>query len=250
MTSAGESISRHSFSRPQNSSKDLAAGRQQAGRLAAQDLVERVAAADVLPDPPGNGAAHAGQHLQQAQPRQLVARVLQDAEVAEDVLHVRLLEEAQAAPDMERDIATLELQLNLQRVPVAAVEHGYIVQRAALVKQVQHIFGDEPGLGEVVLAGHDRGLEARSPDRLEVLRQPAAVLGDTGVGQRQDLRHGAVVGFELVLLARGTLLERDDVLEVRPAEAVDRLRIVADHRQVAVLRASRSTIAPWMALVS
>jgi len=81
------------------------------------------------------------------QPRQLVARVLQDAHVAQNVLHVCLLEEPQAPANLERNIATLELQLYLQRVPVAAVEHRDVVEAAALVQQVQHVLGDEARLG-------------------------------------------------------------------------------------------------------
>src|SRR5690606_3004397 len=106
--------------------------------------------------------------LEQSQPGQLIVRVLHNAEVAEDVLHVRLLEEPQAAPDVERDIATLEFELDLQRVPMAAIENRDIVQCPALIEQVQDVLRNEPRLREMVLAWDDGRLEPRGSDRPEI----------------------------------------------------------------------------------
>lgn len=92
------------------------------------------------------GRADAGQHPEQPQPRQFITRILQDTEVAEDILHVGLLEESQAAADLERDVAALEFKLDLETVPVAAIEDRQLKQATAFIEQVQDILGDEAGL--------------------------------------------------------------------------------------------------------
>ena len=67
------------------------------------------------------------------------------------------------------------------------------------------------------------------------LGDPAAVVGDHRVGGRQDRLGRAVVLLELDHARVGeVLLEVEDVADVGAAEAVDRLRVVADHREVAM----------------
>ena len=63
-------------------------------------------------------------------------RILQYTHVAEHVLHMSLFEETQPAPDLKRNVATLELQLNIKRMPVAAVEHGNIIEASPLVEKM------------------------------------------------------------------------------------------------------------------
>ena len=58
---------------------------------------------------------------------------MQQAEVSEQVLDVGLLKEAQAAADVVGDVAAVEFELNFQGVPVAAIEHGNVVELAILV---------------------------------------------------------------------------------------------------------------------
>ena len=63
-----------------------------------------------------------------------------------------------------------------------------------------------------------------------------AVVGDHRVGGREDRLRRAVVLLELDhLRVREVALEVEDVADVGAAEAVDRLVVVADHHQVAVL---------------
>ena len=69
----------------------------------------------------------------------------------------------------------------------------------------------------------------------QALGDAAAVVGDHRVGGRQDRLRRAVVLLELDHARVGeVVLEVEDVAHVGAAEAVDRLRIVADDRQVAV----------------
>ena len=70
----------------------------------------------------------------------------------------------------------------------------------------------------------------------ELLRPPLAVALDDRVGGREDGLGGAVVLLELHHLGLGeVVLEVEDVADVGVAEAVDRLVLVADDHQVAVL---------------
>ena len=70
----------------------------------------------------------------------------------------------------------------------------------------------------------------------ELLRPPFAVVGDDRVGGREDRLGRAIVLLELDHLRfREVGLEVEDVADVGGPEAVDRLVLVADHHQVAVL---------------
>ena len=60
-------------------------------------------------------------------------RVVDELEVGGHILHVGLFEEANATGDAEGDVAAGQLELQLQRVEVRAIEHGHLVQRDALV---------------------------------------------------------------------------------------------------------------------
>ncbi len=125
-------------------------------------------------------------------------------------------------------------------------------QRHALVAQLEHPLGHEGGL-LVACPGWAPapawGPRARA--ELSSLGNWRRLQRDGGVGQREDLRRRAVVAGEPVdAAARVARGELDDVGEVRAAEAVDGLRVVAHHREVAALAASRSTRSPCSRLVS
>ena len=72
--------------------------------------------------------------------------------------------------------------------------------------------------------------------RPEALAQAAGVVGDDRVRSLEDRLGGAVVLLELDDVSiREVILELEDVADLGSAEAVDRLILVADHRQVPVL---------------
>ena len=148
-----------------------------------------------------------------------------------------LLEEADAAGDGKRNVAPGQFQLQFERVEVRAVKRGHIVQIAALITQFQQALGDERGLLRGIAAHDEHGLGAGLPRRRELLGELLQVGGDGGVGRVEDLRRAAVVRFNLVSLGRWiTLLEFEDVREVRPAPGVDALRVVAHDHDVVVAR--------------
>ncbi|OPZ09778.1 MAG: hypothetical protein BWZ08_00168 [candidate division BRC1 bacterium ADurb.BinA292] len=190
---------------------------------------------DGLPETLGRAGADALQVEEQARPRRFVARVVDDAQVGHDVLDVGLLEEAQAAADVEGQAAGLQFELDLQAVVVAAVEDRHVAEPAAFAAQALGVVGDEPGLLVLVAAMHEGGPQAGGADGAQLLGQAPPVAGDAGVGHGQDLGRRAVVGFELEDAGVGVAaLETDDVVEGGAAEPVDGLGVVADDAQVAV----------------
>ena len=106
----------------------------------------------------------------------------------------------------------------------------------ALVHQPLDLRHHEARLGVLVLQlahVHRVALAQLRPERLVLAR---AVVGDDRVGRVQDRLRRAVVLLELDHRGVGeVVLEVEDVADVGAAEAVDRLVVVADHRDVAVL---------------
>ena len=112
-----------------------------------------------------------------------------------------------------------------------------LVQVQPFLAQFEHALGDEGGLLGGIAAGHEHGLRAGFARGRELLGELVDVRGDGGVGDVQDLRRAAVVGFDLVdLRARIALGELEDVLEVRAAPGVDALRVVAHDHDVVMPR--------------
>ena len=156
-----------------------------------------------------------------------------ELEVRGDVLDVCLLEKPDAAGYAERDVAPRELKLKLERVKVRAVEHYHVLQRDALVAQLERALGDELGLLVRVVAGDQRRLHPGVAHRREFLFKLLRVAGDDGVGAVENLRCAAVVCLDLehlsVLVA---LREFEHVAKVCTAPRVDALRVVANRHDV------------------
>ena len=168
--------------------------------------------------------------------RAAVGGVDEEGEVVDRVLDLGALVELRAADDLVADLRPHEHVLEHARLRVRAVEDGQLAARHALVHEPLDLRGHEAGLGVLVgqLADLDRvALPHLGPQVLGLL---PAVVGDQRVRRRQDHLRGAVV---LLQLDHGgvdvVLLEVEDVGDVGAAEAVDRLRVVADDREVAVL---------------
>ena len=92
-----------------------------------------------------------GQQHEDAIPAHFVARVLEDAQEREHVLHVRRLEELEAAPLLERDLAVRELDLEVGRHVAGAEEHRDLAQRNAFLVQLENPVDDEARLLLLVL---------------------------------------------------------------------------------------------------
>ena len=61
-------------------------------------------------------AANAGQQLHQSFEGKLVARIQHQFQIGRHIFDMRLLEEANAAGDAERDVAPRQFELQFQRV--------------------------------------------------------------------------------------------------------------------------------------
>ena len=173
-----------------------------------------------------------GQQLRDAEAGQAVARVLGPAQAGERVLDVRRLQETQAAELHERDVAAPELDLQRVAVVGGAKQHGLLAQRHARLAPLEDPLDDVGDLRQLVADGGQHRAHAARAHGGQVLF--VALAGgrerDHRVGGVQDRRRRTVVLLErddrrgrIVLLR-----EREDVADARGAEAVDRLRVVAD----------------------
>ena len=144
--------------------------------------------------------ADARHQHEDAIPAHLVARILEYAEEREHVLHVRRLEELEAAPLLERDLPVGELDLEVGRHVAGAEEHRDLAQRRALFVQLENAVDDEARL-LLLVARRDEPRAARRPSRCVqrffVKRSERA--RDERVRDVEDRLRRAVV-----------LLERDD----------------------------------------
>ena len=186
------------------------------------------------------GGADAVQQLQDAEPAHFVARVLQHAQDGQHVLDVRRLQELQSAVFDERNIAARQLQLQQVAVVARAKQDGLLAERRALLAVLQDLLADLGALLGLVGAGEQHRPRAAGAHRPQVFGKPLARVGDDRVRDVQDRPRRAVVLLERdASRAREMAREIQDVAHGGGAKGVDRLRVVADHHQVAVRRAQR-----------
>ena len=137
-------------------------------------------------------------------------------------------------PVHHRDLAGAELRVRL--VLVGASREG----RAATADQAFDLAGDPLGLFVLVVRLEALDLQAAGVLGPELLVLARGVARDDRVGGVEDQLRRAVVALELDDgRVRPVALEVEDVAQVRAAPRVDRLVVVADDREVAVLRRER-----------
>ena len=140
-----------------------------------------------------------------------------------------------------RNVAAPELDFEQIAVVGAAKEHRLALERHAGLAVTQDL-GDHPvGLGLVVEHGDQTGPRATAALRAQGLRILPGTFADQCVGQVQHRLYGSVVLLERHAARRGleALREVQDVADVRGAERIDRLGIVADHHQAAAVTLHR-----------
>ena len=89
----------------------------------------------------GGDGADLWEEAEQAGERDLVERVMHEAQVGEDVLHVREIEELMAAGDDERYARRVEFHLQVERLVMRAVEDMHVRQGVSFMVQL-HDFAD------------------------------------------------------------------------------------------------------------
>src|SRR5579875_3953926 len=141
------------------------------------------------------------------------------------VLDVRGLDEFKAAALDERNIAALQLELEIKRMETRAEQHCDVVKRDALLAQLQDSLRDEARLHMLVLRAHQQRAKlaaALGEERLGVALRGAR---DHLVGDIEDALQRAIVLLELDDLGAGEESRKgQDVAKVRAAKRIDRLR--------------------------
>ena len=148
-----------------------------------------------------------------------------------------LFEKANSAGDIKRNVAPHQLELQLQRVEMRAIQNGHFAQIASLLAQFQDPLRYECGLLEPVVTNDEHRFGPFFARRCQFLAELLLIGADRGVGYLQDLRCAPVVGFDFVdLCLRITLREFENVLKVCAAPGINALSIIAYHHHVVMAR--------------
>jgi hypothetical protein len=179
--------------------------------------------------------ADAGQQMHDAEACDTVARILDEAQQCQDVLHMRGVEKFQPAKLHKRNVALGELDLQRSAVRRRAEEHGLLFEEWAFLAVFEDALDDVARLVGLVADRHKAGFCRRTALRPEVLGEPFPCQVDDAVGGGEDGLGRAVIAFERDDLGlRAELLgEIEDVAHGGSAKRIDGLRVVADHRQTA-----------------
>ena len=151
---------------------------------------------------------------------------------------MRGLDELEAAELDERDVAPRQLDLQHGAVVRGAEQHRLLLEGHAGFAVLQDGGDDAADLADVVQHRDQRRRSARPPLRAQVLREPLARQADDGIGRGQDRLRRAVVLLQRDDRGRRLEVARkvQDVAHAGGAEAVDRLRVVAHHREARAIR--------------
>ena len=164
-----------------------------------------------------------------------VARVVDDAQIGDEVLDLLALEELGAAEQPVRDARLDEILLNDAGLGVHPVEDGVVAVAHSLGDVLLDGVGDEFRLGVLVGELAQLDLLPRAVLGPEVFALAGHVVADDLVGGVEDVLGGAVVLLEPDDGRAGELLlKAQDVLDGRAAELIDALVVVADDAEVFV----------------
>ena len=186
----------------------------------------------------GDVADLARGHRDDARKRKSVARVETKAQIRDQVLDLAPLPEAHATHKSIRDTAARQHILECAGLRVGPVQHREVGVAPLLgLAQALDLVRDELGLLHLVVGlSRDHLLATRAIGPQPFLGA-LGVVADDAVRRVEDGLARSVVLLEMHdVRVWIVLLEIEDVADVRTAKAIDRLIVVADHRDVAVLR--------------
>ncbi len=189
----------------------------------------------------GDARADARQQLQHAEACDAVTRVLGPAQQRQHVLHMRRIEELQPAELDERDVAPRQLDLERPRMRRGAEQHRLVLEREAAFARLQHLLDHVQRLCRLVAHRHQLRLQARLPLGPQILGEALLGFGDHCIGGLEDRRGRAIIAVERddVRGRREAGRKFQNVAHCRGTERVDRLRVVAHHRQARAIRLQR-----------
>ena len=172
---------------------------------------------------------------------QIVAGRDRQPEIGHGVADFLPLIEARAADDPVRQADGQETVLESAHLVAGTDQNRHIVQivaaqaAAGAGMEILDLLADPAGLGLAVPMPDQADLQAVLGIGPERLAQPALVRGNQPRGRAQDLRGGTIVLFQPDhLRARKILLEAQDIADLGPAPAIDRLVVIADAADIAM----------------
>ena len=210
----------------------------------AENLAEGRGRFDPGPDhrPQGVGRflPHPGQQTDHAAEGGFVGRIDRELQKGGDIFDVRLLEEAQPAGHFEGNAAAGQLELNFHRMKMGAVKHGHLAELEALAVEFEDLLRNVSGLVVVGRQFGEHGAPARLAPGDKVFFELPQVAADGGIGHFENPGDTAVICLDPVSLRPGmTLGKIENIFKICPAPRVNRLRVVADHHNIAVFRAEK-----------
>ena len=185
----------------------------------------------------GGDVADSRHEHQDPVPAHLVPWIVDDTQKGEDVFHMRRLEEFESTPLLERDVTVHELDLEIGRHITGAEDHRDVIQCKAVFAELENSIDDEARLLFFIAGRHQPWANAAGPFRPEILGEPFRSARDDGVRHVENRLRRPVVLLERHDASPDEVFrEIEDVPEVRAAERVDALRVVADDGDVAMTR--------------
>ena len=178
-------------------------------------------------------------HVDDALESEIVGRLRDHAQIGQRIADFGALVEAGAADhaigQAELDEAVFEFA-HLER---GAHQNGDLVERvvlAALARvalELLDFLADIAGFFLAVPAAGDLHLFAEHIFGAQRLAEPAFVVRDEVGGGREDVAGASVISLEADDFGAGEIvIEAQDVIDLRPAPAVDRLVVIADAADV------------------
>ena len=206
----------------------LHCGGKQRQRLGPGHLFQRVQRG--VADAAGRLVDHTAEGL-------VIGRIDGQLEVGHHIFDLRPVEEGIAGEDHIRQVALAKGLFERTRLRIGAVQNGEIAVFALFFpKPRQDRARDQRPLRHFVEGADEADLFAFLPYRAALLRDAALIAGDHGIRRADNLLRRAVIALETEDAAAGEiLLKAQNVADIRTAEGIDRLRIVADHAEVAML---------------
>ena len=174
-------------------------------------------------------------HVDDALEREIVVRLMHDAQIGDGVADLGALVEARPADHPVRQSEIDEALLERAGLKPGAHQNRDVVERTPVALLGLDLLADEARLLLVVPQGRDAHARARLALGPQGLAQARAIAGDQARGGAQNVPGRAIVALEADHLgARKILLEAQDVADLGAAPAVDRLVVVPDAGDVPV----------------
>ena len=184
------------------------------------------------------GVAHAAARRPDRAPeRFVIGRVGDEAQIRHEIADLAAVVKADRAHQPVRNRMATARVFDCAALGIGAIQDDHIPERdLSLGTARQHVREHPVGFVALVQATHHRHAIAGRECGPQRLAHPRRVLADDDVGQRQDFRRGAIVLLQPYDAGSGEVAtERENVLHVCTAPAVDGLIVVAHHADVLVL---------------